>query len=168
MNLHDKSGDSSYYQPPIPMYKRLRKVNLLPQKRVDCSCGCATDMRMPCRHILAVFDESNMIMWHVMWHKAFQTNYAREGQEVVTNLYDNILKDVVSQGVPYDGCDMNFLHDSDYPIFTKRSNYLLLDQMKMVNARQGTGHPMTIRSGAAGDVINISIHPGLKPAICCL
>jgi hypothetical protein len=113
MNLHDKSGDSLYYQPPIPMYKRLRKVNFLPQKRVDCSCGCATDMRMPCRHILAVFDESNMIMWHVMWHKAFQTNYAREGQEVVTNLYDNILKDVVSQGVPYDGCDMNFLHDSD-------------------------------------------------------
>jgi hypothetical protein len=117
MNLNDQSGDSSYYQPPIPMYKRLRKVNLLPQKRVDCSCGCATNMRMPCRHILAVFDESKLIMWHVMWHKAFQTNYAREGQEVATNIYDNILKDVESQGVSYDGCEMNLLHDSDYPIF---------------------------------------------------
>jgi hypothetical protein len=48
MNLNDQSGDSSYYQPPIPMYKRLRKVTLLPQKWVDCNCGRATDMRMPC------------------------------------------------------------------------------------------------------------------------
>jgi hypothetical protein len=162
MNLHDQSGDSSYYLPPIPMYKRLRKVNLLPHKRVDCSCGCATDMRMPCRHILAVFDESILIMWHVMWQKAFQTNYGRDGQEGVTNVYDNILKDVESQGVSYDGCDMTFLHDSDYPIFTKRSNYLVLDQMKVVNARQATGHPMTVGAGDAGDgdVINIATVEG--------
>jgi hypothetical protein len=99
MNLNDQSGDLMYYQPPIPIYKRLRKVTLLPQKRVDCNCGCATDMRMPCRHILAVFDESKLIMWHVMWHKAFQTNYAREGQEVATNLYDKVLQDVDSKGV---------------------------------------------------------------------
>jgi hypothetical protein len=162
MNLHDQSGDSSNYLPPIPMYKRLRKVNLLPHKRVDCSCGCATDMRMPCRHILAVFDESKLIMWHVMWHKAFQTNYARDGQEGVTNVYDNILKDVESQGVSYDGCDMTFLHDSDYPIFTKRSNHLYLDQMKMVTAREGSGYPMTVRARDAGygDVINITTVEG--------
>jgi hypothetical protein len=70
-------------------------------------------------------------------------------------LYDKVLKDVDSKGVSYDGCEMNFLHDTDYPIFTRRSNHLLLDQMKVVDARQSTGHPMTVRAGDAGDVINI-------------
>jgi hypothetical protein len=155
MNLNDQSGNSSYYPPPIPVYKRLRKVTLLHQNRVDCSCGCATDMRMPCRHILAVFDESKLIMWHVMWHKAFQTDYARNGMEKATKLYDEVLKEVDSKGVSYDGCEMDFLHDSCYPVFTRRSNHLLLEQMNMVDVRQETDHPMTVRAGDAGDVINI-------------
>lgn len=99
-------------------------------------------MRMPCVHIIATFDVSAVVMWHVMWHRRFQADYERVGHEDATRIYDTIINDILSLGVSYDGVETDFCYTEGFPVYTRRSNSQMYELMKECNLLTKSEQPM--------------------------
>jgi hypothetical protein len=97
---------------------------------------------MPCRHVVAVFNNTDAVMFHCIWHKSYQLDYGREGNEGMTTIYNDILKDVTTPGVSYDKMETEFVVNGNYPFFTWRSDEELFRKMNMIVASEICGRPM--------------------------
>ncbi|KAG7338736.1 SWIM zinc finger domain protein [Nitzschia inconspicua] len=86
---HDSCGGLS----APPGYTRLRRVKVVHQNFLWCSCGLPSRMKYPCRHIYAVTKQVSMNMFGVRWHSQFQHYYGRDGAEDWTAVFDSMMAD---------------------------------------------------------------------------
>ncbi|KAG7341093.1 SWIM zinc finger domain protein [Nitzschia inconspicua] len=76
-----------------PGYTRLRRVMVVHQNFLWCSCGLPSRMNYPCQHIYAVTKQVSMNMFGVRWHSQFQHHYGRDGAEDWTGVFDSMMAD---------------------------------------------------------------------------
>ncbi|KAG7362290.1 hypothetical protein IV203_025956 [Nitzschia inconspicua] len=69
-----------------PGYTRLRRVKVVHQKILWCSCGLPSRM-----NIYAVTKQLSINMFDVRWHSQFQHHYGRDGAEDWTGVFDSMM-----------------------------------------------------------------------------
>ncbi|KAG7345462.1 SWIM zinc finger domain protein [Nitzschia inconspicua] len=72
-------------------YTRLRRVKLVNNKFLWCSCGLPSRLKYPCQHIYAVTEQVSMSMFAVRWYSKFQHYYGRDGAKDWTEVFDVML-----------------------------------------------------------------------------
>ncbi|KAG7340137.1 SWIM zinc finger domain protein [Nitzschia inconspicua] len=95
-----------------PVYTRLRRVKLVNEKFLWCSCGLPSRLKYPCRHIYAVTKQVSMTMFAVRWHSQFQHYYGRDGAEDWTDVFDVMLAEEFERDHSNGECI--FVHGMDF------------------------------------------------------
>ena len=65
----------------IPKFYRMRRVKLMKDNFVSCSCGLSSRMKLPCRHIMSVNDGYVIEMFALRWQILYQHAFLKLGYE---------------------------------------------------------------------------------------
>ena len=121
----------------LPRFYRMRRVRHINNKFLTCSCGLSSRMKIPCRHIMSVYDGYDIEMFGLRWLIIYQHAFLNKGFEKLTELFrkmeveefsrDNELGETVY--VKNFVCNSN---SSNYPVKIGSTNEVDVGNMNMM------------------------------------
>ena len=70
-----------------PRFYRMRGVQRVNNKILRCSCGLPSRIKIPCQHIMSVYDRYTIEMIGLRWLIIYQHAFLKKGFEKLTELF---------------------------------------------------------------------------------